>query len=280
MATTRAGQLQCRANWKAFSGDTENGYLYWDTDGEEIRFTEYSGLRNHEYYKSYVDDVSRNYYDINLILQGFDEQPREDCNLSKHTPEGLETEKPYIKNDEIYCIQFKPIENNKYPQNFSIVLHNSKNNDYLSIRSFKIPAKTAAKEYEVFFCPQSFGSTNDYDEILFQVNREDSNEINVIMELHSFKLSKLNNLMDKMLDDVTGEPIEELLGLHFETVNRGECLFFINFDTFWIGNDKVLNIDEELGLTITKLAYIDYIPRNDKTYNTDDYITCLVNYKY
>ena len=100
------------------------------------------------------------------------------------------------------------------------------------------------------------------------------------MELYSFKLSKLNNLMDKMLDDVTGEPIEKLLGLHFETVNRGECLFFINFDTFWIGNDKVLNIDEELGLTITKLAYINYIPRNDKNYETEDYITCLVNYKY
>lgn len=279
MATTRAGQIQCRANWQALSGDEEGDYTYWGTANEqEVRFTEYS-LRNDHFYKSYVDDVGRNYYDVNFILEGFDENPREDMsNLVKHNETGQDER--YIKNDEIYCIQFEPIQNNKYPQNFSIVLHNSKNNDYLSIKSFKIPPMTEMKQYETYFCPQSFGSSNDYDEIILKVDREDTSEINVIMELHSFKLSKLNNLMNKILDDVTGEPIEELLGLHFETVDRGECLFFVNFDTFWIGNDKVLNIDEELGLTITKLAYIRYIPRSEKTYNTDDYITCLVNYKY
>lgn len=277
MATTRAGQIQCKANWKALSGDAIGKYTHWQTN-KEVRFTEYS-LREDHFYRAYIDEVGRNYYDVNFILEGFGEEPRTDkSNLIKYNGEG-EIDY-YIKNDEIYCIEFQLIQNNKYPQNFSIVLHNSQNDDYLSIKSFKIPPKTPTQKYEVYFCPQSFGSSNDYDEIIFQVDRDNFNEITLIMELKSFKLSKLNNLMNRIVDDTTGEPIEELLGLHFETIDRGECLFFINFDSFWIGNDKVLNIDEELGLTITKLAYIKYIPRNDKTYETDDYITCLINYKY
>lgn len=276
MATTRAGQIQCRANWQNYAGDSENIITSWVVSNpynNEVRFNEYA-LRNYDYYKTYSDDVGRNYYDIRFFLKG--DTPPSKPNLVRS--EGATDE--MILNDEIYCIKFKPYKNNTYTQHFSIVLHNSENNDYLAIQSFKIPPLTEEKEYEVYFCPESFGSINNYDEIIFEVNREDESAINVIMELHSFELIKLNNLMNDLIDEKTGEPIEELLALHFETLNRGECLFFVNYDSFWIGNDKVLNIDEELGLTITKLAYIDYIPRNDKTYDTDDYITCLVNYKY
>ena len=276
MATTRAGQIQCRANWQDYAGDDESVITSWVVSNpynNEVRFNEYA-LRDFDYYKTYSDDVGRNYYDIRFYLNKNGDASKANLLRSKGATD------INILNDEIYCIKFKPYKNSIYTQHFSIVLHNSENNDYLAIQSFKIPPLTEEKEYEVYFCPESFGSINNYDEIIFEVNREDESAINVIMELHSFELIKLNNLMNDLIDEKTGEPIEELLALHFETLNRGECLFFVNYDSFWIGNDKVLNIDENLDIIVTKLAYIKYEPRDDKEYDTDDYITCLVNYKY
>lgn len=282
MATTRAGQIVCRNNWNDFAGekalpvkwfvDTNNGF------NGQVRFNEYL-LRKYDYYKSYVDELGKNYYDIRFYLEGFDEDsPSPLANLSKENSE-VEEKNYYIKNEEIYCARFRVLQNNKYHQNFSLVLYNSKTDGRLTIKSFSIAAKTKPEEIEVYFCPESFGVSDDFDQIILEVDRDNASSMNVIMELDYFDLFKLNNLITDLTDE-KGDVIEEFLGLKFETVNRGECLFFVNFDTFYVGNDKILNIDEELEVSIRKLAYIKHIPAKDVEYTPNDYITCLINYKY
>lgn len=282
MATTRAGQIVCRNNWNDFSGeeklpvkwfvDTNNGF------SGQVRFDE-ELLRNYGYYKSYVDELGKNYYDIRFYLEGFDEEsPSPLANLSKENSDP-EEKNYYIINEEIYCARFRVLQNNRYHQNFSLVLYNSKTDTKLTIQSFHIPVKRKPEEIEVYFCPESFGVSDDFDQIILEVDRVDASSMNVIMELDYFYLFKLNNLITGLVDE-KGDTIEEFLGLEFETVGRGECLFFVNFDTFYVGNDKILNIDEDLEVSIRKLAYIKYIPSEDIEYTPDDYITCLINYKY
>lgn len=287
MITTRAGQIVCRGNWNDFGGeeevpvkwfvDTNNGYR------GQVRFDE-ELLRKYNYYKSYVDDLGRNYYDIRFFLEGFDDSSASFyTNLSKVNSQAEEErgeKNYYIKNDEIYCAKFKVLYNEKYHQNFSFVLYNSETGNKLTIQSFKIPARSSSQVLEIYFCPESFGVSDRYDQIILEVDRSDASSMNVIMELDYFYLYKLNNLI-KNITDENGDVIEEFLGLEFETVNRGECIFFVNFDVFYVGNDKVLNIDEDLEVSIRKLAYIKYIPSDTTVdYVPEDYITCLINYKY
>ena len=278
MAITRAGQIVCRGNWNNFTGESNEQPARWTVDTNngfqgEVRFDEYA-LRNYDYYKSYTDDLGKNYFDIRFILEGFDDQPSPYANLSK-----TGTEDRVINNKDIYYISFQPIKNSKYTQDFSLVLRNSKNNGELVIQSFSIPAKTEPEKYEIYFCPESFGISNDFDEILFRVHRENMSANNIIMELQSFELIKLKNILDDFKDE-NGHEITEFTGLEIETVNKGECLLFINFDIFWVGNDKKLKIDEDLEVSIQKLAYIKHELPKDISMATSDYITCLINYKY
>lgn len=279
MVTTRAGQIVCKSDWDDFTGGSNEIPMTWFVDTQngfngEVRFEEYL-LRKYDYYKSYKDDLGKNFYDIRFILEGFkQDSPSPAANLSKNGGEDM-----YIKNEDIYCVRFKPIRNNKYAQNFSFVLRNSENNGTLTIQSFSIPAKTNPQEYELYFCPETFGVSNDFDEIIFQVQRENLDSTNVIMELEYFEMYKLKNMLEGLKDENENE-IQELLGLEIETVNRGECLLFINFDSFWVGNDKKLKIDEDLEISVQKLAYVKHRLPTGVQYADSDYITCLINYKY
>lgn len=277
MSVTRAGQIQCKKSQdisnnvlsKKWYVDPKNGF------GGQVHFTEYL-LSHYNYYKGYIDDLGKEYFDIRFILEGFDQNnPSPDANLSKA---GDLTDQ-VINNKDIYRVVFKPFINNRYTQKFSLVLYDSKNDVELVVKSFLIPAKTQPQEYEVFFCPESFGISNSFDQIILKVDRSDENSKNIIMELEKFELYKLNNLLEDLKDE-NNQTITELLGLEIETVNRGECLFFINFDSFWVGNDRVLNIDESLEVSIQKLAYVRYNKTPSANFSTSDYITALVNYKY
>ena len=282
MALTRAGQIVCKADWNDFTAGSNKQPTRWFVDTEngyhgEVHFDEYL-LRDYDYYKSYTDDLGKNYFDIRFILEGFEDQPSPYANLSK-TGTKSDTEDRYIQNGDIYCIKFKPIKNNKYTQDFSLVLVDSKHKTELVIQSYSIPAKTEPELYEVYFCPESFGLSNNFDEILFRVHRSNMDANNIIMELKSFEMIKLDNILNNFTDE-QGHKVTEFTGLEIETVNRGECLLFINFDIFWVGNDKKLKIDEDLEVSIQKLAYIKHVLPKDISMATSDYITCLINYKY
>lgn len=285
MATTRAGQKICYGNWLEFTNSTTTPAIEWTTHSNngfqgKIRFNEYL-LREYDYYESYADDVGRNYYDIRLKMEGLSETKRITSNLSKDYGT---TEDLCIKNSEVYCIQFKPIRNSHYTQDFSIMLRNHDTKETLVLQDYYIPAATEITEdYELFFCPESYGVSSDFDEIIFKTHRTTEGNMNVIIELEKFKMYKVANILNENFVDEAGNEIEELLGVNFETVGRGECLFFINNDTFWVGSDKNLNIAEELEVSIRRLAFIRFIPSIDaeKTkYSSNDYAICLINYKY
>ncbi len=273
MAATKAGQLK-------FTGTspTEGNEQCscWTTDGDngfsgQIVFKE-TILRDYDYYQEYVDDNGYSYFDICVLLNS-------QKGLLKIR--GDEKSANVIDFDKIFKLTFTTFKNQKYSQNFDIVLYNSANNTELVIKNYMIPANSPQQEHSIYFSPENFNnsSTSFYDTIIFRVDRNTSSK-ELIMELKDIHLYELQNQIDLLVDEQEN-PIDEFLGLTIETVNRGECRFFINSDVFCVGNDRVLNIDENLNLSITKFVYLDYIPNDTVDYfNSDNFITALVNYKY
>lgn len=279
MAATKAGQIVFPIKVKP--GEQTREYSYWTTDGDngysgQIIFKE-TLLRDYEYYYEYVDENGYSYFDICLKLSSDSTDKKGLIKL-----QGDEYSASAIDNNKIFKLVFQPFVNTKHSQNFDIVLVNSTSKAELVIKNYNLPISPKADKQILYFSPENFNNSGSdfYDTILFRVNRNSSSK-ELVMELQSLELYEIENQLD-IIRDENDDPIEEFLGLTIETVNRGECQFFINNDVFYVGNDRILNIAEELNLSITKLSYLGFTPNEQaiQELNSNDYITALVNYKY
>ena len=220
----------------------------------QISNINFSNIENIEkYYESYYGLFNTQYWDIRINSK-FD-------NSFKFEKEGA------------YYISFEVEQSADYAQSFNLYARDTAeiadNSNYLFIDKFTIPVGVEATFCEAVFVPtQKILNPVDYLSLVFKVDRIETYP--VIMKIKNLTIKKLNNLLKQDSQNV------QAASATFETLQVGECRFIINDDLFYIGNDKILEIPEEMNVVINNINIVDFT--GNTLGNTD--IACLINYKY
>lgn len=189
-----------------------------------------------------------------------------------------------METDGAYYISFEVVQSKYYDQSFKLIARTT--DDYsegatsITVQSYVVPAGVGSIKLDAVFVPsqKTLNNTDVFKSLIFQMERGDS--YNPSMDLKNLYIYEMKNLLPTTDDDYQSNPTLAAAA-SIETTAAGECVLIINDSKFYIGNDKMLNIDEEMNVEISNINFLQFLPIDSiDINNTTDFVVCLINYKY